>query len=280
MQLRTILFATDFSNASVAMVPYVTEMAARFGSRVTILNAFHLVSEFALTMPPDEGMMLSVPYTAALKEVHEQRKKRLDEFASSKFANARYNTRLEDDEPAHAIESVAKAEQSDLVVMSSSGSGTFRRLLLGSVTSKVLHDLQCPVMTSAHLPNPAVAPSEGYRSIVCALDFGRETDVVLNAAVFFAKAYDAKLCLVHMEPSAANDESLIEKMKSESLKLGVDANARVLQEGIVEGVRETAIQEKADLLIVGRGHVKGNLSRMWTHLYAIIRESPCPVISV
>jgi hypothetical protein len=37
---------------------------------------------------------------------------------------------------------------------------------------------------------------------------------------------------------------------------------------------------QADVVIIGRGHVKEPLGRLRTNSYAIIRESPCPVISV
>lgn len=39
-------------------------------------------------------------------------------------------------------------------------------------------------------------------------------------------------------------------------------------------------EEEAELLIVGRGHAMESFSRAWSHLYTIIRESSCPVLSV
>lgn len=37
---------------------------------------------------------------------------------------------------------------------------------------------------------------------------------------------------------------------------------------------------QADLLVIGRGSAEGVLGRLRTHAYAIIREAPCPVVSV
>jgi hypothetical protein len=37
---------------------------------------------------------------------------------------------------------------------------------------------------------------------------------------------------------------------------------------------------KADLVVVGRGNIQGTLSRVWSHLYSIVRDSPCPVLSI
>ena len=49
---------------------------------------------------------------------------------------------------------------------------------------------------------------------------------------------------------------------------------------LVDGIHHDIVRRKADLLITGRGHSTGTFSRMWSHLYAIIRDSPCPVLSI
>jgi len=41
-----------------------------------------------------------------------------------------------------------------------------------------------------------------------------------------------------------------------------------------------ARQRQADLLVIGRGSAAGVYGRLRTNAYAIIRESPCPVVSV
>jgi nucleotide-binding universal stress UspA family protein len=42
----------------------------------------------------------------------------------------------------------------------------------------------------------------------------------------------------------------------------------------------TARQQRADLVIIGRGHLRKNLGRLRTNTLAIVSQSPCPVISV
>ena len=65
----------------MVMVPYVTEMAQRFGAIVTVLNAFNLVSDYVLA-PRLEGTCDSeptaIPYTPALQELRKQREQRLE----------------------------------------------------------------------------------------------------------------------------------------------------------------------------------------------------------
>jgi hypothetical protein len=45
-------------------------------------------------------------------------------------------------------------------------------------------------------------------------------------------------------------------------------------------VRSVVEDSRADLLIIGRASGKGIVGRLRTHSYALIRESPCPVISI
>ena len=60
----------------------------------------------------------------------------------------------------------------------------------------------------------------------------------------------------------------------------VEVSVRVLDAGVPEGIHSTTVEEKADLLVVGRGRERETLARMWSHLYTILREAPCPVLSV
>jgi nucleotide-binding universal stress UspA family protein len=49
---------------------------------------------------------------------------------------------------------------------------------------------------------------------------------------------------------------------------------------IARVIREAALADDADLVVIGRGHADRALGRLRTHTYAVIRNSPCPVVSV
>jgi nucleotide-binding universal stress UspA family protein len=62
---------------------------------------------------------------------------------------------------------------------------------------------------------------------------------------------------------------------------GIESAANSVQEGDVSsGVCSFAESTGADLVIIGRGLPDGTAGRLRTNAYAIIRQSPCPVISV
>lgn len=292
MPFRKILFPIDFSEAAIAMAPQVAEVAQRFNASVIVLNAFNLVPNFILE-PPQAGVFaaepISIPYTPDLQELRKQHEQRLEEFTRTQFPGLTHTARIEDGDPANVIEWVARRENTDLIMMPTKGHGRFRRLLFGSVTAKVLHDVLCPVLTSAHEPDEASASATGYRSILCAVELNPEADVVLAAAALIAQTYGARICLLHIEPSSHEHggqasaqaiRSAFERaLNTESRRVG-DLTVRVLDAAIPEGIRRTAIEEKADLVVVGRGHQRESLLRIWSHLYTIIHESPCPVLSV
>ncbi len=196
MPFHKILFPVDFSEAAVAMVPYVTEVAQRFNAAVTVLNAFDLVCDYTLANSPEascDSEATAISYTPALQEFRRQREQRLEEFSRTQFASIHRTARIEDGDAAMVIDWVAQRESTDLIMMPTKGLGRFRRLLLGSVTAKVLHDVSCPVWTSAHEPDTALASSSGYRSIICAVELNAEADVVLKAAGLLAQAYGARI---------------------------------------------------------------------------------------
>jgi nucleotide-binding universal stress UspA family protein len=77
------------------------------------------------------------------------------------------------------------------------GKSAFRRLLLGSVTAKVLHDAECAVWSGKHVgESPAIGPTE-MNHVMCAVDFGPQSVKALRWAADFASEFGAKLTVVH-----------------------------------------------------------------------------------
>jgi len=288
---RRILFPVDFSKASLNMASYVREMADRFAATVTVVHAFDLLRDYVDGPDEldDESESPAIPYTAAVQAIRNARRRRLEEFAAAQLPNASLVTRVEDGAAAAVIEWEVQREGIGLIMMPTKGLGKFRRMLLGSVTAKVLHDVTCPMFTSVHDCDvvPAIA---GYGSIVCAVDVNQECDAVLEAASFLAQAYRAKLCLAHIPsapPGSGESEAseLLRRALAKVINQGnneptIPVKVRMWNEEVTQGIRVISVEEKAELLIVGRGHERGNVSRLWSHLYAIIRDSHCPVLSV
>jgi nucleotide-binding universal stress UspA family protein len=133
------------------------------------------------------------------------------------------------------------------------------------------------------------------KHVVCAVDLQRHSSNTLKWASSLANEFNAKLTVVHVVASLdwqtqayyfTNDwrDHVMGKAKAdiETLLQGVESGAEVdLEFGdIAESVCSAAERLRADLLVVGRGAAAGDSGRFRTHTYAIIRRSPCPVVSV
>jgi nucleotide-binding universal stress UspA family protein len=196
-------------------------------------------------------------------------------------------------EPGTVIHTLVQHQGTDLVMLATHGRGPVRRLLLGSIAAKVLHDVSAAVWTGTGSALAEHAPAIPYRSILCALSESPESEAVLKAAAALANAYGAQLELVHVTPpppitaemdlrpylEAMDDEANFQ-MHELKAKLGVDAPHTVLRGVISSTIRQEALRRKADLIVTGRGHAQEGISRLWSHLYPLVRESPCPVLSI
>lgn len=293
MHFRKILFPIAFSEPAAAIASSVREIARRFNARVTVLNAWNPAPEYISGPAPDapcDSKERAILFSPTLQEVQNQQERRLEEFARAYFSGIDHTERIEIGDPATVIEWVAKCDESDLIMMPTRGRGWFCSMLRGSVTSRVLHNITCPVWTSAHKSEPVSTLTPGYRSILCAVGMNLEDDAVLDVACLFVQMYGARICLLHAQSTSDEQDT---EYSSQSLKqafmrgcvarrihIAPDICVRILRMEISEGIRQTALEQGADLTIVSRGRENGGFSHTWSQLYTIIRESRCPVLSV
>jgi nucleotide-binding universal stress UspA family protein len=178
--------------------------------------------------------------------------------------------------------------------MPTHGYGAFRRALLGSVTAKVLHDAKIPVWTAAHAPEPSHRAHPQPRHILCAVDLRPESRQTLEFAIGLARDADAMVDLVHVAAEGEVEalpsgtilqEMLIEAAQDKPVKIREEIDAfeaeKVVDGGsVAEMVRSEALRKRSDLVVIGRGSIQTGIGRLWNNAYTIIREAPCPVISV
>lgn len=280
MRIQKILFPTDFSAASSVVAPYVESMAGHFEAEVTVAHALGLVPAYSDDLyhflSDNEIDRLVSHRHEMLRAFAKQRFRRLDDDTSVKCVA------LEGD-PARAITRYAEENGTDLIMLPTHGYGGFRQLLLGSITAKILHDVLIPVWTSAHAESLPPSP-DGYKRILCGVDFNGNTVTLMQWAAWFADAHGASLCLAHVIGNPDNgiaSEAEAERRSSElGYKAGVLLPLRVGSGKVAPVLRQIASDYGADLVIISRGCITGVLGRLRSNAYAIIREAPCPVISL
>lgn len=278
--IRRILFPVDFSDSSVSVARHVEFMAGLFQAEIMLLHVVGM-GEGGLTLAEER-----LP----------QRQAQLDAFLADEL---KYFTTervcVTGDDPAPEIAAAAQRWQPDLVMMPTRGPGIFRQLLLGSVTAKILNDLDCPVWTSVH--SETVLPLEKIHChrILCALDLGDRSQNVLEWAAELAAESGAQLGIVHATPelSAAYAGWALEQEFADSvseqaaervqkLQAAAGTNTRVFISGgdSAKVIAGAAADSGADLLVIGRHDATGLAGYLRQNAYAILRDSPCPVISI
>jgi len=295
LPFKKVLFPVDYSPSCTAMVPYVKDMTRHFSAELALLHAYALRPAYVYSDIENILVYSESPYTdpQVAEEARHAEQQRLREFGARIFPGQDVETLTEEGEPGAVIHSVLQHQGADLVMMPTRGCGPVRRFLLGSVTAKVLHDVSAAVWTSIGTAIQEHAPTVPYKSIVCALDETEESEAVLRAAAALAKSYQAKLALVHvLEVPPATPEmdfglyrkELIDAahlhMRGLKDRLNLDVPDVVSDTSLPAGIHEEIVRRKADLLVVGRGYNQGIVSRVWSRLYSVVRDSPCPVLSI
>jgi nucleotide-binding universal stress UspA family protein len=274
----------DFSDRSLGAARYVETLAARFGSEVILLHVLP-PPHYEFSALEVGGTMLNELFAARSARVRAE----LEAFQQEELAHLRTRRLLEEGDPAVKIIELAQSEKAGVIVMPTHGYGPFRRFILGSVTAKVLHDADCPVWTGIHLEKAARVSAINFDRIVAGLDLGPQSPKTLRWAVGLAGEYGARLTIVHAAPPGASGEDDWARRAAETARDEIEALKRALSveaDVVVESgdppaaVCELAGRLPADLLVIGRGSAAGVFGRLRTNAYAIIRQSPCPVVSV
>ena len=281
-----ILFPVDFSQQNRGIAAHVVCMARRYKAQVTMLNV--------VEMPARAYPGFEYAPAIDLPAVVEKRQQCLDSYLKDELQDLWTGRVVFDGDPAARITEYAEQENVDLIMLPTHGYGPFRRFLLGSVTAKLLHDVKCAIWTSAHLPEPPALPT-GYRKVLCAVDLSAKSLPLLQWTSEFAREQGATVKLVHAVPAAKTTSglelegdrfraSLFDWSRENLAKLQGQAGTAfetVVKGGdVVHVIAEAAGAAHADLVVIGRGVMQHVLGRMRTHVYSIVRESPCPVISI
>jgi nucleotide-binding universal stress UspA family protein len=287
--LDEILLPTDFSIPCDEVARFAAGVARHFDSKITLLHV----------LPPVNVSFAAFGSTAMLEEVlaHqvEETCDSLNRSFPDEFRDISVKRIVREGDPAETIRAYCAAERVGLVMMPTRGCTAFRRYLLGSVTAKVLHDVNCPVWTSSHLTDRRSAVSALPKVIACAIDRTPESDPILKWAAGLASDLQARLVVVHAIPSLEFHLEMHSLGPMREVLLG-DARARIsnvlqnspmpeaevrVEAGSVPAVVRSVVEDsRADLLIIGRASRPRRMGRLRTHSYALIRESACPVLSI
>jgi len=298
VSIRNLLFATDFSANSEAAFPYAAAICRRFGAT---LHAAHVLSEASLLMMTGgvDYVSMGTIYEDAINEA----KERLEHLCGCVEGLA-HRSYVRQGQVWKTLESIVQENEIDLIVLGTHGRTGLGKLLLGSVAEDILRHAACPVLTvgpkvSGHAKLPSisrphdVAPLElEMREVVCATNFGKNSSVVVNAAVSLAEEFRARLALLHVIEDYAQlgrkpepmDEGL--RRLQELIPPGAPlqyAPEFVLEFGAApEQILKVANDREADIIVLGaRSSAEIGTSHFpWSSAHHVIAKAHCPVLTI
>jgi nucleotide-binding universal stress UspA family protein len=269
----SILCPVDFSEPSAAALSFAGRLAQAVPSQLTVLHAHSWEAPAYFTESRVAG--LAEEFRRSLTDAEHT----LERYLKANCPGCAASTMVVDAPPLDAILDAARKLRTGLLVMGTHGRSGLNRMMLGSLTARVLHESAVPVLT---LRGPVPNREPLLRTVLCAVDDSAVSRRALEAATRIATATGATLTVLHVAPSAGASasiqvcDSLTAEERSACRLQTLTRTGDAAQE-----ILNAALEGSADLLVIGGRH---RLFRDVTVLGAttiqVVRHSPAPVLTV
>jgi nucleotide-binding universal stress UspA family protein len=292
---RAILCPVDFSGHSATALRYAAAIAKRSGARLHALYVNDPMLVAAAAVALNDRELVSV----AQEELRTFVAAAVADLATGEAVSCSVAT----GDPAKLIASTAQRLKCDLIVMGTHGLSGVDKLLIGSTTERMLRRTAVPVLAV-----PPSAPSAGDTSapprswpgpaILVPVDLREESQRDVRDAEKIARAFDAKLVLVHVvsqvqAPSwyradvSAGARIRVTKAQREldslakSVGRGVATESRVLTGNTPDEIAAVAVDARIGLVVMhlrkGPGFFGSRAGSIAAH---VLRHAVTPVLAL
>ena len=295
--IRRILFATDFSPWARRAEDYACALACSWKATLTVLS----IAEFSPGLNPDYPV--NQQYLAdLLKNASSQL---VDLKCRAERRGIAVTTRVATGIPSEEVISVARAEDSELLVVGTRGKTGLAHVLLGSTAERVIRGAPCPVLAVRTEPAD-IEQEEGVLSrpvtlarILVPVDFSDCSLDALEYAAVVAQQAKASLMLLHvLEPvSYGLDFTLghsrtreqvretwtkrLEELASPYHHLHIPIESQLRGGVPADSILDSSQILPCDLIVMGT-HGRRGISHAFSGSVAeaVLRKALCPVLTV
>ncbi len=188
--MKTILYATDYSQNSISALQLANIIAQKFKAKLIVMHVFDipisLASPVSITYLRKEKKLF-VEHTAKLKSFCEEHLKgTIDENSITFLVH-------EDGSVYDGILEKALTLDVDLIVVGAKGKSQTKELILGSTPKAIIRRSSYPVLTV-----PVKLDVTSLKKIVYATDFEQADIFAIKRLVNIAKIFKAKITVVHI----------------------------------------------------------------------------------
>lgn len=301
LDIQTILCPVDFSEFSFRALTCAACIGRHFQSRLFVQHTIHL--------PPKAH--LGEIEEVVTRELLQSELHRAGMQAAQ--ASGLHSSELPEihlllnggDIGGQILESIEK-HNVDLLVMGTHGHKGFNRLMLGSVTERMVHEARCPVLVVSRPERGFVAPAEAepvrLKTILLATDFSPNSDRALAYALKWAWEWSAKLILFHaVEEVPPNthgrvdlfpeynpyfDSQIAEAWETIQKQVPADADKRceisyeVRHGNGKEEILQVAGEKRADVIVMGSKGLGMTAAAWGSTISGVVRDGRFPVLAV
>jgi len=299
IQLKSVLIATDFSEASEKAFRHALAIARHYGARFYLA---HVVSSPAFTLVGSDAVIATTD--AACRDASQWEDQLVQGEA---LAGLHHEIIIRQGNVWEELEKVVRHERVELVVIGTHARRGLRKLLLGSVAEQIFRHSECLVLTvgpGSLQEAPVESPSVVW-PFLFATDFGEASLHALPYAISFANQFGAKLVLLHVLPAVPMPEGLnlptaggvmqmrenariaslrrLEELVSPKTELAVKPEFVVEFGSPSETILQTAETFQADAIILGlhrSTHIEAKSNMPWATAYEVACDASCSVLTV
>jgi len=302
VQIKSVLVAFDFSEASHKALSHALAIARHYGAKFYLV---HVVASIGYTIAGPESLALSIEKTRRDAQELEQ-----ELLKSGALADLRYEFIVHEGNVCSEVERITSEKQVDLVVIGTHGRGGLGKFLLGSTAEQVFrhsHSLVMTVGPASYKDSPVQkSQTQTLHPFLFATDFGEASLKALPYAISFANHFAARLVLLHVLPAApipegfhwstAGDlmqmrekaqlesESRLDELVKRATPRATSKPECLVRFGIPsDQILLAAHSLSADLIILGlrhTSHIETASHMPWALAYRVVCGARCSVLTI
>ncbi len=152
LMFEQILVPLDGSDLAETVLPYVEELAKKFGSQLVLIQTIQSAGQIAAMSQSGAGLEAGIAaYPESIDEIQRAERNVAEEYFSRISAKLQADgitptVVIAEGNPADRILEESKKDGIDLIAISTHGRSGFGRALFGSVADKVIRDSGIPVL--------------------------------------------------------------------------------------------------------------------------------------
>jgi len=278
-----VCLPTDGSDAADAALDLAISLADAHDATLHVLNVAD-TNQPSLTRI--DGQVRDV-LEGAGKEI-------VDEAASTaRAAGVDVTTAVVQGGPSRTIREYVDDREIDLVVMGTRGQRTVEKIILGSVTERVLRSSTVPVLVvppesdREYPPERVLVGSDGSEGSAAAIQESLDICETVGGALRALSVVESALLGIDVRSSTVAEErerrdtDLLEAVRDQATERGIDVETAVEEGEVVETMNEFAEAHGIDLVVVGT-HGRTGIDRrlLGSVTENLIRSAAVPVLSV